>query len=110
MPHPPTVSLLYSSGAGSCHSLSVALTTKQVSLLAVQGTSATMQGAFQGKAHQSLSGLLQDIQLMRNLGIRNFRMSLAWPRLFPNGTGQLNQASVATVAALLKQCKLACYS
>ncbi len=34
---------------------------------------------------------LQDIELMRSLGIRNFRMSLSWPRLFPNGTGQLNQ-------------------
>ncbi|GAB4821358.1 hypothetical protein N2152v2_008404 [Parachlorella kessleri] len=45
---------------------------------------------------------LEDIQLMRSLGIRNFRMSLAWPRLFPNGTGQLNQASTATMGALLE--------
>lgn len=29
---------------------------------------------------------------MRSLGIHNFRLSLAWPRLFPNGTGELNQA------------------
>ena len=43
---------------------------------------------------------LQDIQLMRSLGIRNFRMSLAWSRLFPNGTGQLNQAGVDCCAFL----------
>ena len=36
---------------------------------------------------------LQDIELMKSLGIRNFRMSLAWPRLFPNGTGKINQVT-----------------
>ncbi|GAB4819714.1 hypothetical protein N2152v2_006760 [Parachlorella kessleri] len=38
--------------------------------------------------------LAHDIELMKSLGIRNFRMSLAWPRLFPNGTGKVNQAGV----------------
>ena len=37
---------------------------------------------------------LEDIELMRKLGIRNFRLSLSWPRLFPDGTGELNQVSV----------------
>ena len=32
-----------------------------------------------------------DIELMRILGLRNFRLSLSWPRLFPSGTGELNQ-------------------
>ena len=35
-----------------------------------------------------------DIELMRRLGIRNFRLSLSWPRLFPGGTGELNQVGV----------------
>lgn len=32
-----------------------------------------------------------DFALMRELGIRNYRLSLAWPRIFPDGDGALNQ-------------------
>lgn len=32
---------------------------------------------------------------MRSLGVRQFRMSLAWPRLLPSGTGELNQVGSA---------------
>lgn len=32
-----------------------------------------------------------DIALMRTLGLRNFRFSLSWTRIFPNGTGAVNQ-------------------
>ena len=28
----------------------------------------------------------QDISMMKSLGIKNFRMSLSWSRLLPNGT------------------------
>ena len=31
-----------------------------------------------------------DIRLMRELGIRAYRFSIAWPRIFPRGTGQPN--------------------
>jgi len=33
----------------------------------------------------------QDFALMRDLGIRHYRLSLAWPRLFPQGDGAVNQ-------------------
>ncbi|HZZ19675.1 MAG TPA: GH1 family beta-glucosidase [Opitutaceae bacterium] len=36
----------------------------------------------------------QDFALMRDLGIRNYRMSLAWPRIYPQGDGPLNQAGL----------------
>ncbi|PRW44359.1 E3 ubiquitin- ligase UPL7 [Chlorella sorokiniana] len=36
----------------------------------------------------------RDIQLLRSLGIRNFRLSLSWPRLLPKGRGELNQEGV----------------
>ena len=36
----------------------------------------------------------QDFALMRDLGIKHYRLSLAWPRLFPQGTGALNQRGV----------------
>ena len=32
-----------------------------------------------------------DLQLMKYLNIPNFRFSLAWSRILPNGTGQPNQ-------------------
>lgn len=33
----------------------------------------------------------EDIALMANLGIRNYRFSLSWPRLLPTGTGAPNE-------------------
>jgi beta-glucosidase len=32
----------------------------------------------------------EDTQLIKNLGARAYRMSIAWPRIFPDGTGQPN--------------------
>jgi beta-glucosidase len=37
----------------------------------------------------------EDIALMKSLGLKNYRLSIAWPRLFPNGTGAPNQAGIA---------------
>ena len=33
----------------------------------------------------------EDFKLMKELGIKHYRFSVSWPRLFPNGTGELNQ-------------------
>lgn len=33
----------------------------------------------------------EDIEIMKELGIDVYRFSIAWPRIFPNGTGQVNQ-------------------
>jgi beta-glucosidase len=35
-----------------------------------------------------------DFALMRRLGISHYRLSLAWPRIFPNGDGAVNQRGV----------------
>jgi beta-glucosidase len=32
----------------------------------------------------------EDIQLMKNLGLQTYRFSIAWPRIFPQGTGKPN--------------------
>lgn len=32
-----------------------------------------------------------DVQLMRELGLKAYRFSIAWPRIFPRGTGIVNQ-------------------
>uniref|UniRef100_A0A7N0UDD7 Beta-glucosidase n=1 Tax=Kalanchoe fedtschenkoi TaxID=63787 RepID=A0A7N0UDD7_KALFE len=36
----------------------------------------------------------EDVQLMKDMGMDAYRFSIAWSRIFPNGTGQLNQAGV----------------
>ncbi len=36
----------------------------------------------------------QDFALMRSLGIRHYRLSLAWPRILPGGRGVVNQKGV----------------
>jgi len=37
----------------------------------------------------------EDFALMASLGIRNYRLSIAWPRIYPQGDGALNPAGLA---------------
>ena len=37
----------------------------------------------------------EDVALMRNLGLRAYRFSIAWPRIFPTGRGAVNPAGLA---------------
>jgi len=37
----------------------------------------------------------EDFALMRSLGIRNYRLSIAWPRIFPQGAGTVNAEGIA---------------
>ena len=46
----------------------------------------------------------QDIQLMSRLHIPNYRFSLAWSRIFPNGTGSINQKGVDYYNRLIDTC------
>ncbi len=36
----------------------------------------------------------EDIALMKEIGHNSFRMSISWSRMFPNGTGQVNEKAV----------------
>nr|GMD00399.1 beta-glucosidase 40-like [Ipomoea batatas] len=37
---------------------------------------------------------LEDVELMKDMGMDAYRFSIAWSRIFPNGTGEINQAGV----------------
>jgi beta-glucosidase len=36
----------------------------------------------------------EDLALMASLGAKHYRLSIAWPRIFPNGDGSVNQAGI----------------
>ncbi len=36
----------------------------------------------------------EDVALMADLGLKAYRFSIAWPRIFPNGRGAINQAGL----------------
>ncbi|KAL8142293.1 hypothetical protein V2J09_015325 [Rumex salicifolius] len=36
----------------------------------------------------------EDIDLMKNMGMDAYRFSISWSRIFPNGTGPINQAGI----------------
>ena len=36
----------------------------------------------------------EDFAIMKSLGLKNYRLSIAWPRIYPNGDGALNQAGL----------------
>ena len=59
--------------------------------------------AIPGKVRNGESGAIacdfyhryrEDIALMRELGLTSFRLSVAWPRILPDGRGRVNQAGL----------------
>jgi beta-glucosidase len=45
-----------------------------------------------------------DLDLIQSLGLRAYRFSIAWPRIFPDGTGKVNQAGLAFYDRLIDGC------
>src|SRR6516164_1159818 len=43
----------------------------------------------------------EDADLMRSLGFNGYRFSISWPRIFPSGSGPVNQAGLDHYKALL---------
>jgi beta-glucosidase len=46
----------------------------------------------------------QDIDLIKQLNIPNFRFSIAWSRILPNGTGAVNQAGIDYYNQVIDYC------
>jgi beta-glucosidase len=53
-----------------------------------------LSGATGDVACDSYNRYREDTQLMVSLGLRSYRMSIAWARIFPEGRGQVNQKGV----------------
>ena len=50
----------------------------------------TFQGETGDVADDSYHRYKDDVQLLKNLGVKGYRMSIAWSRIFPDGTGKAN--------------------
>lgn len=46
----------------------------------------------------------QDILLLKKLGIKNFRFSISWPRVLPEGTGKINEQGLRFYHRLIDCC------
>jgi len=46
----------------------------------------------------------QDIQLLKRLGIKHFRFSIAWTRILPHGTGIINHKGIGFYNKLINYC------
>lgn len=46
----------------------------------------------------------EDLHLLKELGIKNFRFSISWPRILPEGTGSVNPLGIAYYQSLIDEC------
>ena len=46
----------------------------------------------------------EDLHILKELGIKKFRFSLSWPRLIPEGVGQVNSLGLAYYNRLIDAC------
>ena len=54
----------------------------------------------------------EDIALMAEMGLNTYRFSVSWARIFPEGTGEVNEEGIAFYQDIIDECntRLAVYS
>ena len=52
------------------------------------------QGHHGKRACMHITRWREDVALMRELGLKAYRLSIAWPRILPDGTGDVNEAGL----------------
>ncbi len=46
----------------------------------------------------------EDIALMAEMGLKTYRFSIAWTRIFPNGSGEINQKGIEFYQNIIDEC------
>ncbi len=62
-------------------------------------------GQLAGEACDRLHRYTEDFALMKALGVKNYRFSLSWARILPEGTGKVNQEGIDYYKNMLKEMK-----
>ena len=47
----------------------------------------------------------EDIRLFAEMGLKAYRFSIAWTRIIPDGTGEVNQAGIAHYQDVIRECR-----
>ena len=47
----------------------------------------------------------EDVKLMAEMGLKTYRFSIAWTRIYPNGHGEVNEAGLQFYDDLINECK-----
>jgi beta-glucosidase len=63
-----------------------------------------LNGDVPSKACDFYNQYQQDIDLIKHLNIPCFRFSISWTRIFPNGTGEVNQAGIDFYNRVINYC------
>src|SRR5437868_2690834 len=50
----------------------------------------------------------EDVALMKQLGVRGYRFSISWPRIFPSGKGQVNQTGIDYSGMAMRSSHIVC--
>ena len=60
------------------------------------------QGADAYTAIDEMHRYREDIELMRLMGVKNYRFSVSWSRIMPEGTGRVNEKGIALYRDMLR--------
>ncbi|MCO5595517.1 hypothetical protein L7F22_049562 [Adiantum nelumboides] len=58
-------------------------------------TDASMDGSLPGESGNNYDLYKLDHRLLTGLGMNSYRFSIAWSRMFPNGSGEVNEVAIA---------------
>ncbi|WP_294379546.1 glycoside hydrolase family 1 protein, partial [uncultured Clostridium sp.] len=47
---------------------------------------------------------LEDIKLMHEMGLKAYRFSISWPRIYPEGNGQVNEEGLKFYENIIDEC------
>lgn len=63
----------------------------------------TYQGTNGDQAVDHYHRYQEDVRLMADLGLKSYRFSISWPRIFPNGDGEVNAKGIAFYRNLIDE-------